>query len=135
MSAKLKPCPFCGGEPKLLSGGPGNQFATCKVCKASSDDGSTERVTAAWNRRALLPAHPEPDAGRVEVPDEMVNSACMSYRHDFGLLPKLDQEALRRTARFWLEAWQKEGLALPTPPAPPREEIEHQGVVAVGVKG
>ncbi|WP_207897488.1 hypothetical protein, partial [Rhizobium sp. PP-F2F-G48] len=55
------------------------------------------------------------DESKMEVTDAMVNSACMSYRHDFGLLPELDREALRRTARWWLEAWQKEGFVLSNP--------------------
>lgn len=32
-------------------------------------------------------------------------NACMSYRHDFGLLPDAEQKALEFEAREWLRAW------------------------------
>ena len=32
-------------------------------------------------------------------------NACLSYRHDFGLLPDADQKALEFEAREWLRAW------------------------------
>lgn len=32
-------------------------------------------------------------------------NACMSYRHDFGLLQAADQKALECEAREWLRAW------------------------------
>jgi hypothetical protein len=50
------PCPFCGGYAHTVSGGPGNHFVRCSVCRASSDDMSRDRAIAAWNRRAALPA-------------------------------------------------------------------------------
>lgn len=39
-----------------------------------------------------------------------IDSACMSYRHDFGLLEAEKRNSLRNDARHWLEAWMKEGL-------------------------
>lgn len=39
-----------------------------------------------------------------------VNSACMSFRHDFGLMDKTEAESLRCSAKEWLRAWQKEGF-------------------------
>lgn len=41
----------------------------------------------------------------------LVDDACMSFRHDFGLMTPEHQEILRETARFWLEAWGKAILA------------------------
>jgi len=32
-------------------------------------------------------------------------NACMSYRHDFGLLPDAEQKTLEFEAREWLRAW------------------------------
>lgn len=47
------------------------------------------------------------DANATEA---QVNSACMSYRHDFGIMPEGDRNQLRFEAREWLHAWQKEGI-------------------------
>jgi FtsZ-binding cell division protein ZapB len=43
---------------------------------------------------------------------DQIDSACMSYRHDFGLLATEKRDSLRNDARYWLEAWMKEGLVL-----------------------
>ena len=34
-----------------------------------------------------------------------VANACMSRRHDFGLLPAAEKKALEFEAREWLQAW------------------------------
>lgn len=47
----LKPCPFCGGEARLVSGPPGCHYVMCEECYATSDDRGAERSIAAWNRR------------------------------------------------------------------------------------
>lgn len=39
-----------------------------------------------------------------------IDSACLSYRHDFGLLSGAERATLRSEALQWLIAWQKEGL-------------------------
>lgn len=55
---KLKPCPFCGGEAKIIvSGGCDGEdclvWVCCDECGAESALlDSTEEATAAWNRRA-----------------------------------------------------------------------------------
>ncbi len=51
---ELLPCPFCGENAKIISGGPGNHFIQCQRCAASTDDGSQERAVECWNRRADL---------------------------------------------------------------------------------
>lgn len=48
-----------------------------------------------------------------------VDSACMSFRHDFGLMSDAQKEKLRWEATEWLRVWQKEGLKFI-----PTEEIE-----------
>jgi len=57
---EMLPCPFCGGEP-YLHGFSTNRFVMCMECGAQSDDGSRERVTAAWNRRTPAPAEEKKD--------------------------------------------------------------------------
>lgn len=46
-------CPFCGGNPTLINGGPGNCYVRCTKCKSSSNDVSRDRATELWNTRAL----------------------------------------------------------------------------------
>jgi hypothetical protein len=38
-----------------------------------------------------------------------IDSACLSYRHDYGLLLEPERAKLRFQALEWLRAWQKEG--------------------------
>lgn len=38
---------------------------------------------------------------------EAVNSACMYFQHDFGLLSDAEQEKIRATAKEWFRAWEK----------------------------
>jgi hypothetical protein len=38
---------------------------------------------------------------------EAVNSACMYFQHDFGLLSDAEQEKMRYLAKEWFHAWEK----------------------------
>ena len=38
---------------------------------------------------------------------EQVADACLSFRHDYGLMPKVDRARLAWEATEWLRAWQK----------------------------
>ena len=56
-SVKLKPCPFCGGTPKVVAGGfrpdPPTYYVYCHRCGASGGVCDTKKeAIAAWNRRA-----------------------------------------------------------------------------------
>lgn len=42
--------------------------------------------------------------------EAQINSACLSYRHDYGLMLEPDRAMLRFQALEWLYAWQKEGM-------------------------
>ena len=59
-STELKPCPFCGGKPKLYYHGPTEGgFVLCTKCKASTNIFDKQRneedckavAVKAWNRR------------------------------------------------------------------------------------
>lgn len=39
--------------------------------------------------------------------EEVLNSVCLSYRHDFGLLTPEEQSSIRFQATEWLTAWRK----------------------------
>lgn len=81
-------------------------FETIEAAKAAAQADYDARILAA------LELAPVTLAEALRGPtDNQVASACMSYRHDFGLLPARDREALMFQAREWLRAWQKE---LPT---------------------
>jgi Lar family restriction alleviation protein len=61
-SLKLKPCPFCGGEARLLLNAKRKIYgkdeyrtgvvACCNVCEARMFYGSEKLAIEAWNRRA-----------------------------------------------------------------------------------
>ena len=55
---KLKPCPFCGGEPKL--GTWATDYVRCTECRAEQLGLTPAEAIAAWNHR---PNPPSPDAG------------------------------------------------------------------------
>ena len=61
---------------------------------------------------AALAALRSPDVAAIplEPTVEQVRSACLSYRHDFGLLTVVEAAIVKSEAREWLRAWQKEGL-------------------------
>ena len=51
MSDKLKPCPFCGGEARLIGHSP--YSITCCKCRATTVICNTpDDAIDAWNRRA-----------------------------------------------------------------------------------
>ena len=52
---------------------------------------------------------PQPTARREwqELTDEQIHSACLSYRHDFGLLSVAQQDYIRFQAKEWAEALAK----------------------------
>lgn len=126
--AALLPCPFCGNSkglavanenPQDLSGG---YFIACPSCDASTGlrfacgEDPIPLLIEQWNRRAALAA--QPVAGAVAT-EAQLNSACMSYRHDFGLMTPDEQERLRWSAKEWLHAWRKEfALSAQAAPAP-----------------
>lgn len=49
----LKPCPFCGGEPRIYDYGEGHCLIACSFCCARTHDDFLEEAIATWNRREL----------------------------------------------------------------------------------
>jgi len=56
MIDKLLPCPFCGGEAKIMGDQDVENYFTvgCENCSIELDeDGNTEQAIKAWNTRAV----------------------------------------------------------------------------------
>lgn len=65
-SARLLPCPFCGGQARHEEYGLSQYIVLCGPCDCHlSPQESVEDAVNAWNRRAALTINPE-DAGQVE---------------------------------------------------------------------
>ena len=43
-----------------------------------------------------------------------IDSACLSFRHDFGLMDHQERNAIRHQASMWQQAWAKVQSAAPT---------------------
>ena len=81
MTEELKPCPFCGGEARLLLNAKRKIYgkdeyrtgvvACCNVCEARMFYGSEKLAIEAWNRRA----------GEANEPDNESNVRLVQYRY------------------------------------------------------
>lgn len=119
----LKPCPFCGGEaivshveahshtPALkmlipdIDDAEDTYWPECAGCGAQRPGRNTrEDAIASWNTRS-----DHAPLGLASRPtDAQLASACMSYRHDFGLLDATAKKNMMWQAHEWLRAWKKE---------------------------
>lgn len=66
MSEKLKPCPFCGGEPYMVDAeidGRAHYIVKCGACYCTTGvmEMSRSKAAEAWNRRAERTCHMLPD--------------------------------------------------------------------------
>ena len=92
---KLKPCPFCGGEAKIISGY-GKYAVTCKGCYAMAPNTYTEGDAAkAWNKRIghetykeYFDAHISWDAFPDANVDNIIGYVCV--RQFFGNAAKAE---------------------------------------------
>jgi hypothetical protein len=50
------------------------------------------------------------EQGQQEPTPEQIDSCCLWYRHDFGLLPDDVKNKVRDSAKEWLRAWRKVGM-------------------------
>ena len=71
MSEKLKPCPFCGGEPELFEA-PGVYFVECSnpKCNYPTNWDTKEEAITAWNTRTH-----EPKSGKWTLYEDEDNNA------------------------------------------------------------
>lgn len=73
-----------------------------------TEDKRDDIIKGGWND---APDRRETEYVRADVlrnpTDEQVRSACLSYRHDFGLLSPKEQASVEFQAREWLHAWGK----------------------------
>jgi hypothetical protein len=60
---------------------------------------------AGWD--AAMQHNGNKPAEEKELTNEQINSACLSYRHDFGLLSVSEQDYIRFQAKKWAEALAK----------------------------
>ncbi|MCV9963517.1 hypothetical protein OIU34_16565 [Pararhizobium sp. BT-229] len=104
--------------------------ALCIVSKLDMHEAGEAELARIWTKvdairakQASKPRHsPLPGVAPGEVvyennwepTDAQLNSACLSFRHDFGLLGEEERARVRFQAREWLRAWMRE---LPKVPA------------------
>lgn len=98
MSEKLKPCPFCGGEPFMVGAeidGRAHYIVKCTACHSTSGVMQMNRSKAAeaWNRRAERTCHnalKESDYGGVWPIPHFKCSSCgvMLAFYEFDYCPQ-----------------------------------------------
>ena len=92
----------------------------CGICKHAASDGFEECPKCGkkfyrcptcgqpWAEEPRNLAKPNAQPALCEVTNRMIDSACMSYRHNFGILPLDEQNRMRIEAKEWFRAWEKE---------------------------
>jgi len=75
------------------------------VAKGFEDLELREQIIRMHNR---LDTPCKPSLKTLEPTKTQLHSACLSYRHDYGIIDEQARESLRLTALEWLRVWQKE---------------------------
>lgn len=93
MTEVPKPCPFCGGKPTQDHWA--QKYMECKKCDTYGPNCEwPETAAEAWNRRA--------DLSVAETPTpEQLKSACLSFRHDYGLMGESQKRDIEKEALDW----------------------------------
>ena len=92
-----------GGEPGLVTLQLGNEQSHSGSGLYAYYNDIPEEGAAFLGSEPDDEAAPAPQEG--ELTDTQLTSACMSYRHDFGLLPKDERDRLMFQAREWDRAF------------------------------
>jgi hypothetical protein len=128
---ELRPCPFCGRDNIQYCGG----VYSCVDCGAEAPYNlKGDDAASIWNTRADLSRKPtrcaECDCDnppKLTPTDDQIANACLSYRHDFGLLEVAEQSKVKYAGLEWLLAWQKAMPQMGNTDAPAAlEEIKRQ---------
>ena len=94
-------------------------------------DGTADqrRALAVVRKMVAALAAPAPAGEPVELTRAQYASACLSYRHDFGLLSEEQQHRLLYEAREWDRALQKERTAPPAAARVPLTDEQRTALV------
>lgn len=90
MSEELKPCPFCGGEPKVTER-EGFAFFWCGECGASSKIAKESEAREYWNRRPAedaLTAEVERLKNDLEIQKNLTRMACFESNRAYDEVEK-----------------------------------------------
>ena len=81
--AKLKPCPFCGGETEITQRGDNRQsnIYNCTECGCTLETGETWEVPSRWNARPIEDALLEALEGVREI---IAEGAAVGFIHKYG---------------------------------------------------
>lgn len=118
LTAALRGNQSDGGVEKC-AGGVDPGWDECPKCGATADDECAfDKVSPPQNgalknraeRLSVSASTSDPTPSRPEPTEAQIASACLSYRHDYGLLPPDLRTRTRFEALEWLRAWQKEGF-------------------------
>lgn len=83
-----------------------------KACRTVTVQGGGNDVLvfAEYLQRALTAAPSAQAEPQEPLTEAQLNSVCLSYRHDFGLMDSEEQERMRWTAKEWLRAFRAHGI-------------------------
>lgn len=106
---KLKPCPFCGGEAKMISGY-GRYGAVCKECAAKTPSADTiDDAAKIWNERKghqtyreCFEDHISWDAFKEADTEQIINNLCVCWLFGEDAKPN---GCMRRSCR---DCWDRE---------------------------
>lgn len=83
--------------------GKGGMANTLEAAQAAAQADYAARIASALNTDAVLALVAAAYADAADI-----NSVCLAYRHDYGLMTPNQQESLRLEAEEWRRAWSKE---------------------------
>ena len=61
-----------------------------------------------WDLGEIVPEHAQRETPIIQSNEWVIYNVCVSYRHDYGLLPRDEQIVIRKMAIDFLEIWCRE---------------------------